>query len=313
MASIRTKIGRALVWKFMNMNPDTGKKNMKQVCEMISNNKLQTKKGYTVTRETTPDGIRFVRVKPNEGISDKLVLYYHGGGYAAGLSKDYYMKNADYCKAAGEGVQAILLDYDLSPEYKYPVQHNQGMAMWKYVTEVEGFKPENIIMGGDSAGGNLVLSCLLQVRDEGGKLPRSLFLISPWTDMVGIGQSYVDNYNIDPLFGDKKKQLTDELKEKLIESDMYAWCRGVDRKNPYVSPVLGDYEGFPPTLFTVGGAEILLDDTRIIAKNMEEHGIKTKVISHELMFHIYPLYTGIFPESTEAFKEILKYISEQMN
>ena len=114
------------------------------------------------------------------------------------------------------------------------------------------------------------------------------------------------------LFGDKKKQLTDELKEKLIESEMYSFCLGVDRKNPYVSPVLGDYEGFPPTLFTVGGAEILLDDTRIIAKNMEEHGIKTKVISHELMFHIYPLYTGIFPESTEAYKEILKYISEQM-
>ena len=76
MASIRAKIGRALVWKFMNMNPDTGKKNMKQVCEMISNNKLQTKKGYDITRETTPDGIRFVRIKPKEGTSDKLVLYY---------------------------------------------------------------------------------------------------------------------------------------------------------------------------------------------------------------------------------------------
>ena len=313
MASIRAKLGRALVWKMMNMNPATGKKNMVEVCTMISNNKLQTKKGYTVTRETTPDGIRFVRVKPNEGTSDKLVLYYHGGGYAAGLSKDYYMKNADYCKAAGEGVQAILLDYDLTPEYKYPVQHDQGMAMWKYVTEVEGFKPEHIIMGGDSAGGNLVLSCMLHLRDQGGKLPRALFLISPWTDMVGIGQSYIDNYNIDPLFGDKKAVLDDELKEKLLNSEMYSFCLEADRHDPYVSPVLGDYEGFPTTLFTVGGAEILLDDTRIIEKNMREHGIKTKIICHDLMFHIYPLYTGIFPESTAAFKDILAFIKEQMN
>ena len=77
MASIRAKIGRFLVWNIMNMNPMTGKKNMVQVCEMISNNKLETKKGYTATRETTPDGIRFVRIKPNEGTSDKLVLYFH--------------------------------------------------------------------------------------------------------------------------------------------------------------------------------------------------------------------------------------------
>ena len=312
MASFMAKVGRFLVWNIMNMNPMTGKKNMVQVCEMISNNKLETKKGYTATRETTPDGIRFVRIKPNEGTSDKLVLYFHGGGYAAGLSKDYYVKNADYCKAAGPGVQAILLDYDLVPEDTYPVQHDQGMAIWKYVTEVEGFKPENIILGGDSAGGNLVLSCTLQLRDEGKALPRALFLISPWTDMVGVGQSYIDNYNIDPLFGDKKMKLDESIKDELLESDMYMFCRGKDRHNPYVSPVLGDYEGFPTTLFTVGGAEILLDDSLTIAKNMESHGIKTKVISHELMFHIYPLYTGIFPESTEAFKEILAFITEQM-
>ena len=312
MASIRTKLGRFAIWHVMNMNPETGKKNMVQVCSMISNNKLQTKKGYSVARETTPDGIRFVRVKPNEGTSDKLVLYFHGGGYAAGLSKDYYVKNADYCKAAGPGVQAILLDYDLTPEYKYPVQHDQGLAIWKYVTEVEGFKPENIILGGDSAGGNLVLSCMLHLRDEGKPLPRALFLISPWTDMVGIGQSYIDNYNDDPLFGDKKNKLDESRKEKLLESEMYAFCLGLDRKDPYISPVLGDYKGFPTTLFTVGGSEILLDDTRIIAKNMDEHGIKTKVISHEKMFHIYPLYTGIFPESTAAFKEILAFIKEEM-
>ncbi len=311
MASFMAKVGRFLVWNVMNMNPETGKKNMVQVCSMISNTNTKTKKGYVLTKETTPDGVRFVRIKPTEGTSDKLVLYFHGGGYVAGLAQAYYFQACDYAKAAGPGVQAILLDYDLAPEFKYPVQHNQALSIWNYVQEVEGYKPENIILGGDSAGGNLVCSMCLHLRDEKKPLPRALFLLSPWTDMVGVGQSYITNYNDDPLFGDKKNKLDEERIQRMLKSEMYVWCWEADRKDPYVSPVLGDYEGFPTTLFTVGGSEILLDDTYTIAKNMESHGITNKVISHEKMFHIYPLYS-FFPESKDAYKQILEFIAEQM-
>lgn len=310
MASIRAKLGRIFVRKFFNMNPEGGK-SFAEVTEMVSNFGTKVKKGYVFSAETTPDGLRFVRIKPIEGTSDKLVLYYHGGGYSAGLSQDYYLHACDMAKAAGEGVQCILSDYDLSPQYKYPTQHNQGYALWRYVTEKEGFRPENIIVGGDSAGGNLTLSIMLRLRDEGKSLPRALFLISPWTDMLASGKSYETNYGEDPMFGKKGVVLDDATRERLLHSDMYAWCGDADRKDPLVSPVYGEYHGFPTTLMTVGGDEILLDDTLTIADKLKAAGVNTTVISHAKMFHIYPLY-NMFPESNKAYKAILAYIAEQM-
>lgn len=311
MVSLRTRLGRIFVRKFFNMNPDGGK-SFAAVTEMVSNYGTEVKKGYERVVEATKDGVRYERVKPIEGTSDKLVLYFHGGGYSAGLSQDYYYHASDMAKAAGEGVQCILIDYDLSPAFKYPTQHNQAYSLWSDLVEKQGFRPENIILGGDSAGGNLALSLCLRLRDEGKGLPRALYLISPWTDMLASGGSYEKNYDADPMFGMKNVVLSEELRERLLQSDMYAWCGDADRKDPYVSPVFGDYKGFPPAIMTVGADEILLDDTLTVAEKMRKEGIEVRVISHEKMFHIYPLYYKMFPESKKAYKMILAYITEKM-
>ena len=311
MVSIRTRLGRIVVRKFFNMNPDGGK-SFSEVTAMISNDGTEVKKGYEYVAETTADGVRYARVKPIGKESDKLVLYFHGGGYSAGLSQDYYYHASDMAKAAGEGVQCILIDYDLAPEYIYPTQQNQAYSLWTDIVENQGFKPENIILGGDSAGGNLVLSLCLRLRDEGKALPRALYLISPWTDMLAAGKSYENNYAVDPMFGKKKVVLDDETKARLLDSDMYMWCKGADRKDPLVSPVYGEFDGFPPALMTVGGDEILLDDTMTIAEKMRAKGIEVRVICDQKMFHIYPLYYKMFPESKKAYRKILAYISEKM-
>lgn len=309
MASIRAKLGRLVVRKYFNMNPEGGK-SFSEVTEMVSNYGVKVKKGYVRTEEVSPCGVRFERIKPIDGDNGKVVLYYHGGGYAAGLSQDYRLHACDMAKAAG-GAQCILIDYDLSPQYRYPTQHNQGYGLWCDLVDKMGVDPDNIIMGGDSAGGNLTLSVLLRLRDEGRKLPRAVFLISPWTDMTASGKSYETNYSRDPMFGKKGVELDEPTRERLLHSDMYAWCGDADRKDPLVSPVYGDYKGFPPTLFTVGGDEILLDDTLTVADNMQQNGVPTEVISHEGMFHIYPLY-NMFPESNKAYKSILQFIATQM-
>ena len=311
MASVRAKLGRIFVRKVFNMNPDGGK-SFVDVAKIISDDGKEVKEGYERIEDATADGVKYVRVKPIGKESEKLVLYFHGGGYTVGLSQDYYYHASDMAKAAGEGVQCILLDYDLAPEYLYPHQHNQAYSLWTDIVEKQGFKPENIILGGDSAGGNLALSLCLRLRDEGKALPRALYLLSPWADMLASGKSYEENYTQDPMFGEKKAVLSEEKRERLLKSDMYAWCGDADRRDPLVSPVFGDYEGFPQTLMTVGGDEILLDDTRTIAENMKGHGIEVRVICDEKMFHIYPLYYKFFPESKKAYQKILAYITEKM-
>jgi acetyl esterase/lipase len=311
MASLRTKMGRVFIRKFFNMNPDGGK-SFTDVADLISNPGTKVKKGYERIAEATADGVRYDIIKPIGKTSDKLVLYFHGGGYTVGLSQDYYWHACAFAKAAGEDVPCILLDYDLAPRFLYPTQLNQAYSLWLHLVENKGYDPQNIIVGGDSAGGNLTLSLMLKLRDEGRALPCALFLLSPWADMLAAGKSYEANYNVDPMFGEKEAVLNEEKRERLLKSDMYAWCGDADRSDPSVSPVYGDYTGFPPALMTVGKDEILLDDTLTIAQKMQDLGIEVQVISHEKMFHIYPLYYNMFPESKKAFKQILDYISAKM-
>lgn len=310
MASIRARLGRVFVRKVFNMNPDGGK-SFAEVTDMISNYSEEVKKGFTRSVETSKSGLRFERIKPENTESEKLVLYIHGGGYTAGLSKDYRDQACDYSKAAN-GAQCFLFDYSLAPEYKYPTQHNEAYAFWKDVLDM-GFKPENIIVGGDSAGANLALSIFLRARDEGIPLPKALYLISPWADMAAQGASYEHNYARDPMFGKKGVELNEALRERLLQCDLYSWCGDADRFDPLVSPVYGDYKGFPTTLMTVGADEILLSDTLTIEQKMKAEGIDVRVISHEKMFHIYPLYYKFFPESKKAYKQILAFVNEQMS
>ena len=310
MVSLRARLGRLFVWKVFNMNPDGGK-SFAEVTDMVSDYSEEVKKGFVRTVETTKSGIKFERIKKENTESDKLVLYIHGGGYTAGLSKAYRDQAVDYINAAN-GAQCFLLDYTLSPEGKYPTQHNEAYTFWKDVIDM-GFKPENIIVGGDSAGANLTLSIMLRLRDEGATLPKALYLISPWADMTASGDSYEKNYHVDPMFGKKGVELNEELRQRLLDCDMYAWCGDANRKDPLVSPVFGDYKGFPTTLMTVGADEILLSDTLTIEEKMKKEGIDVRVISHEKMFHIYPLYYTFFPESKKAYKQILAFVKEQMS
>ena len=309
MVSLRARLGRHVVWKMFNMNPDGGK-SFAEVTEMVSDFRETVKKGYERSVETSKSGIKFERIKKIGEDSGKLVLYIHGGGYTAGLSKAYRDQACDYVKASG-GAQVFLLDYDLAPGALYPTQHNQAYAFWKDVLDM-GYKPKDIIVGGDSAGANLTLSIMLRLRDEGAELPKALYLISPWADMTASGKSYETNYHVDPMFGKKGVELSYELRDRLLQSDMYSWCGDADRTDPLVSPVFGDYKGFPPTLMTVGADEILLSDTLTIEEKMKKEGIDVRVISHEKMFHIYPLYYTMFPESKKAYKQILAYVGEML-
>ena len=100
--------------------------------------------------------------------SGKVIYYIHGGCYISGLTYNYRDFCAPFCDLIN-GAEIVLLDYKLSPEYKYPIQLNEALDLWKTITTY--VKPENIIVGGDSSGGNLALAMLLKLRDENRELP----------------------------------------------------------------------------------------------------------------------------------------------
>ena len=298
------KLAPYFMRKMFSMNPVEGN-SLRDVTMRISKDGYKLRKGYTRTEETTPNGTKYETYRSSVGKNGKLFLYFHGGGYVVGLSQLYRYLACDLATAI-DG-ECILLDYSIAPEFRYPTQRDQAFDLWNELTENQGYDPANIYVGGDSAGGNLILTLLLGLRDQGKKMPRCLVAISPWTDMTASGPNYFKNYNRDPMFGQKSEPLTPETREVLLKSEMYDWCGDANREDPYVSPVYGDYNGFPPSIISVGGDEILWDDAMTIADNMDKHGVEVKRICHEGMFHIYPLFP-MFPEGKEAFEEIVAFV-----
>ena len=118
---------------------------------------------------------------------------------------------------AANGCETIYLDYRCAPDYQYPTQLNEALDLWDNLTKRQGYAPDQIILGGDSAGANLALALLLKLWDLNKTMPRAAFCISAWTDMTCNTKSFRDNYGRDVMFGNKRKTLTEERLQALMQ------------------------------------------------------------------------------------------------
>ena len=123
--------------------------------------------------------------------------------------------------------------------------------------------------------------------------------MSPWTDLTASGKSYVTNFEKDPLFGRTEDSM-------LFNKD---YVGDNDPENPYISPLFGDFTGFPPMLIQVGGYEMLLSDSRQVAKKAKKAGVKVRCTVYEGMFHVFQMAKGAIPESRRAWKEVWEFLS----
>lgn len=311
MASRSGNFFRFLLRKTNNLNPVNTPHAVEKIRKLAAGSlNDKTPKGFSLRKMTTEKGSRFEFVsKDGAEKNGNLIYFIHGGAFISGLLSFYRNFAVTLCDAAN-GAEMVFLDYDLSPEYVYPTQTNQALDVWAELTEKLGYKPENIVVAGDSAGGNLALSMMLQLRDQGKPLPKGGFIISAWADMTGTGETFFSNYPNDIMFGEKGKQLTEEGRDRLINSEIFCYSAGADRRDPYVSPVFGDYHGFPPMFFTSGGHEMLLSDTLTIVENLRKNGISAGLEVQPEMFHIYAIYGNMMPEAKKSYGAILKFIRE---
>ncbi|MEE1202374.1 MULTISPECIES: alpha/beta hydrolase [Bifidobacterium] len=312
MASVRGRI-LSLMTSAQNINPfahpDAVAK-MKKMSEKYLEVKLP--KGYSLEKKTTGNGTAYVCLQRNGCKNAKKAIYYlHGGCYICGLTNNYHSFLREFCNLE-DGVTVVLLDYKTAPEYKYPVQLNEALDLWDELTENQDYRAENIVIGGDSSGGNLALAMMLKIRDDGRKMPAGAFLLSPWTDMTMSGDSYIRNYPKDVEIGERKAVLTEEKREKLMESGLYSFIGGADRKSPYISPCFGTYEGFPPMFFAVGEDEMLLDDTLDVVEKLKNAKVSVICERKPDMFHTYVLYKNLMPESRESFSEMKRFVQEAL-
>lgn len=230
----------------------------------------------------------------------EVVLQLHGGGYIGKMKNAYRDFAVLYAKMPGE--RAVLsVDYRVAPENPYPAALEDAYAAYQWLLEM-GCEGKQIIVAGDSAGGGLALALCLYLKDKGEPLPKKLVLMSPWTDLAATGDSYETNFEKDPLFGNTT--------DSMIYSNAYYGEN--DPKTPYISPLYGDYEGLPPMLFQVGGAEMLLSDSARAAKKAKAAGCEVKLTVYDGMFHVFQLGMKKMKESREAWKEIERFVSDSI-
>ncbi len=236
-------------------------------------------------------------LSPKEGArEDFILLQLHGGGYI-GAMRNAYRTFAGLYSEVGKGLKVLTIDYRVAPENPYPAALLDALTAYDWLLE-QGWEEQQIIVAGDSAGGGLALALCMFLKDNGRKLPGGIIAMSPWTDLTASGPSYQENYEKDPLFGNTR--------DSLIYNKDYVGDH--DPKNPYISPLFGDFTGFPPMLLQVGSVEMLLSDSVLAAEKAKAAGVKVKLTVYEGMFHIFQMALKLLPESRAAWVEIERFL-----
>ncbi len=239
-------------------------------------------------------GINAEWITPENQQDEKVLLYIHGGGCISGSCLTHRMHVAKF--AVECRMRSLVFDYRVAPEHPFPAALEDCVKVYKWLLK-EGYKPENIIVGGESAGANLTLTLLLALKDEEIALPKAAFSISPITDLSCSAKSF--EYNA-------KKDVA-PMGSWGVWTDYY--IAGNDTRNPLLSPLFGNYEGIPPLYICVGTYEIHLEDCINVAKVARDHGVDVTLRKWDGMIHAFPLLTPLFPEAKQAFLEVCDFIT----
>lgn len=233
--------------------------------------------------------------------TDKIILQLHGGGYVGAMRNSYRMFAGLYNEVS-HGMSVLTPDYRVAPEDPYPAALEDAFAAYSYLL-AQGWFAEQIIIAGDSAGGGLAMALCHYLKDKGMQMPCGIVAMSPWTDLTASGESYETNFEKDPLFG--------KTRDSLIYNKDYVGDH--DPMDAYISPLFGDFRGFPPMLIQVGSYEMLLSDSVNVAAKAREQGVKVRLSIYEGMFHIFQMAAKMLPESKRAWVEIGKFIDVLLN
>jgi acetyl esterase/lipase len=183
-------------------------------------------------------GVEVDWIYPKDARKDKVLLYLHGGAYVLGSRRTHRQLVSHMAREAG--ITAVMPEYRLAPENPFPAGIDDAVAVYRALLDL-GFKPEDIIISGDSAGGGLSVATLLTLRHAGEPLPAAAILLSPFLDLTGSGESTVTRAEQDPWFHNDDLPVV----AKYYCPDETQWT------HPLVSPVFANVSGLPPMLIQV--------------------------------------------------------------
>ena len=283
-------------WKRDVFDMDTSIQDFRDLCEKGAGKFGKLPEGLTIKPETI-ESIKSEWLIPEGVPSEKMVLYVHGGGYVSGSCNDHRGVVSKFAK--NTGVANLIYEYRLAPEHPFPAAVDDSVKVYRWLLN-SGYKPANILIAGESAGGGLTLALLLALKGQNIPLPVAAVAISPWTDLTCSGESYKT----------KNKVPVAPANSWIVFRNHYVGDNNLG--NPLISPLFGDLKGLPPLFIISGEDDELFDDGRRFYEKVIQAGVDATFRKGEGMVHCYPLLAPMFPEATEAMNEIVEFVKKHL-
>lgn len=233
-------------------------------------------------------GVPVTWVTPRAGAEPRLVVYVHGGGFTHGSSRT--VRDLLSRLALVSNARVLSVDYRLAPEYPWPAGLEDVRAVWTAALAEHG--PSRIVLAGDSAGGNLVLSLLLELRDRREALPAGAVLLSPWVDLACTAPSFQANAEVDVL------------DREVLLREAAGYAGGGDPGQPALSPLRADLAGLPPLYLQAGGAEVFRDDVVALAERARAAGVRATLDVFDDQVHDFQAFGALSRISVEAIARV---------
>lgn len=248
--------------------------------------------------EVEAAGSAAIWANPAQCATDRVVVYFHGGGFVSG-SKDSHRKvGAHLAKAAG--CRALIPDYRLAPQHTFPAQLDDARAVYEWLLG-QGYQPARIAFAGDSAGGNIATAAALALRQDNRPLPGAVVAFSPWYDMEAKGDSFDSNAGTDAA-----------ISRELVQIYGPMFLGGHSPTDPLANPLYSDPAGLPPIFLTYGSHETLADSIELFAARARQAGVDVDVRVGEEMQHVYQLMAGRVPEADAGIAEAGTWLRERL-
>ncbi|MEO9574827.1 MAG: alpha/beta hydrolase [Lentilitoribacter sp.] len=242
-------------------------------------------------------GAPALHITPRETNFGRTLFYIHGGAHVFGSPSTHAAMLSSLAKRVG--ARAVLPRYPLAPEQPFPAAPDHCLAAYRALLAT-GVNPAELIVGGDSAGGNLAFALLADLCAGGDPLPAGVFALSPLLDLSSSGDSIRANAARDVI-----------LPTSRLKKAAQNYLNGHAAEDPRASPLFADFTGAPPVWLTVGDTEILLDDSVRLAERLKAQRVKVDLTVEQDLPHVWPIFHNLIPEANATLDQLAAWITTQ--
>jgi acetyl esterase/lipase len=248
------------------------------------------------------EGVKVHHVIPAEvdpKHEDHLFIYVHGGAFI--LNSGEASLPEAILIAGRARIPVLSIDYRMAPKHPYPAALDDVMAVYKYLLSQR--PAPSMVMGGSSAGGNLTLALVQQLILQGLDVPGALYAGTPGAELSKAGDSFYTNDGVD------RNLVT---YDGLTEAAIRLYAGDYDLNDPLISPVYGDFNGFPPTLLVTGTRDLMLSATARAHIKLRQAGAVADILVYEGVSHADYAFEAASPESLHAYAELNAFLLQHL-